>query len=69
MIDLSYEKPEAQVVGQDGNVFNVIGIAQKAMRKAGATQKEIKQMQDSCMSAESYNQVLGEILPKYVDLT
>jgi hypothetical protein len=32
---------EVQLVGQDGNAFNILGLVQRAMRRAGVEQSEI----------------------------
>lgn len=36
-------KPKVKLVGQDGNIFNILGIASRALKKAGYTD-EAKEM-------------------------
>ena len=36
---MTQEKPEVQLIGQDGNVFNLLGICTKALKRAGQADK------------------------------
>jgi hypothetical protein len=60
------EKPIAKVIGEDGNVFNLIAICSKALKKAGQS-AEAKQMAEECFSAGSYEEAL-QIMGKYCEL-
>jgi hypothetical protein len=44
--------------GQDGNVFNLIGLCSRAARKAGVPAGEVKEFQASVMQAGSYDEAL-----------
>ena len=47
-------KPVVNLVGEDGNVFNLIGIASKALKRAGQT-KEASEMSKRIFNCGSYN--------------
>lgn len=51
-----------ELVGQDGNVFNLIGIVTKALRRNGVPAEKIKEFTDKCFSAGSYDEVLQIIM-------
>lgn len=59
------EKPIAKVLGEDGNVFNLIGICLKAMKKAGIKDK-CEEMTNKVTSANSYDEALL-IMQEYVE--
>ena len=52
------------MIGQDGNVFNLIGIASRALKKAGKIDEE-KEMISRVTKAGSYSVALA-ILSDYV---
>lgn len=58
-------KPQVKLTGQDGNVFNLIGVAANALRKAGQPD-QAKEMTDRVFSASSYDEAL-QIICEYVD--
>lgn len=60
------KKPVAKLVGQDGNVFNLIGICKKALQKAGQYE-EAKKMQEEVMKAGDYYSAIG-IMSNYCEL-
>lgn len=39
---MKQNKPKAQIIGADGNIFNRIGIASKALKKKVCTNKRKK---------------------------
>jgi len=59
-------KPVAKVIGEDGNVFNLIGICMKALKRAGQPEKA-KEMQEKIFAAGSYEEALN-IMGEYCDL-
>ena len=59
-------KPEAPLIGADGNVFNLIGIAARTLRQHGF-HDGAKEMSERAMASGSYDQALGVIL-EYVDV-
>lgn len=59
-------KPKAKLVGENGNIFNVLGICKKAMQMAGEPKEKVEKMLDRVMMAPSYNHALA-ICMEYVD--
>ena len=58
-------KPKVQLVGQDGNVFNLLGICTKALKRADQYD-EAKELQNRVTSCGSYAEALS-IMLDYVD--
>jgi len=48
-------KPTLQLTGQDGNVFNILGKASIAGRKAGWDKEKIDKFLAECMSGDYDN--------------
>lgn len=61
---LEYKKPVVKLVGEDGNVFNVIGKVSKALNKAGLKDKA-ESFTNKAFNASSYNEVI-KLCQKYV---
>ena len=61
------QKPSCPLVGENGNIFHLIGLASRALRKKGMT-SELKEMQDRIMGGDcrSYEEALG-IIGEYVE--
>jgi hypothetical protein len=59
-------KPKAKLIGEDGNVFNLIGICSKALKKAGM-HDEAKEMTEKVFSSNSYDEALA-IMGDYCDI-
>lgn len=61
------QKPSCPLVGEKGNIFHLIGLARRALRKNGMT-AEIQEMQDRIMGGDcrSYEEALG-IISEYVE--
>jgi len=60
------EKPIAQFEGQNGNIFNLIGIASRVLKKAGQEEKA-EEMTKKCFKAGSYTEALA-IIADYVEI-
>lgn len=60
-----FEKVDAKIIGVDGNVFNLIGICQKALRKEGY-ENEAKELYERVTSSGSYDEAL-QIMMEYVN--
>ena len=58
-------KPEIQLSGEDGNVFNIIGLCKRAAKKAGWSTEEVSELVRQLMNAGSYDSVLQIILKKF----
>lgn len=60
------DKPTAKLIGADGNVFNLIDIAARALREAGQRDAAAT-MTARCFAAHSYEQALS-IISEYVEI-
>lgn len=60
------QKPEIQLSGQDGNIFNLIGIASKALRRAGQPD-QAKEMTTKIFSSRSYDEAI-QIIMEYCEV-
>ena len=60
------EKPVLELVGQNGNAFMVLGLANKAARKAGWTKDEIDEFMAEAMNGD-YDHLLQTCM-KYFDV-
>ena len=59
------QKPKVKLVGENGNVFNLMGICTKALKRADQYE-EAAELQKRVMSCHSYNDALA-IMLEYVD--
>lgn len=62
------QRPEAKMIGEDGNIFNLMGIASKALKKAGYSKEANEMVNRITTSAESYEEALS-IISHYVEPT
>ena len=61
------KKPECQLIGQNGNVFNLMGIASKTLKENDMAD-EAKEMCERITSSGSYDEALC-IISEYVEIT
>lgn len=61
------EKPDCPLIGQDGNIFNLIGIASRTLRQHGQAE-QAKEMTERIYASGSYSEALG-IIGEYVNIT
>ena len=59
-------KPKCALIGEDGNIFNLMGIASRTLKNNGL-REEAKEMCDRITSSGSYHEALG-IIGEYVDI-
>lgn len=59
------EKPEAKVIGQDGNVFTTLAICLTALKKAKQNE-QAKELQKRVLEAASYEKAL-QIMQEYCE--
>ena len=59
------EKPKCKLVGTDGNIFALLGRAQKELRRTGQNDKAVE-MVDRATHSNSYEEALS-IICEYVD--
>jgi len=60
-------KPDCALLGQDRNVFNLIGLAARTLRQNGLHDQS-KEMTGRAFGSDSYDQALG-IITEYVNVT
>lgn len=56
-MNIKHPHIQVQLTGQDGNVFNVLGLCSRAAKKAGLPQEDIDAFYKEAMSGD-YNKVL-----------
>lgn len=61
------QKPDCPLIGQDGNIFNLMGIASRTLKGCGMA-TEAAEMRDRIMHSESYDHALC-IIGEYVNIT
>lgn len=61
------EKPDCALIGQDGNIFNLVGIAAHTLREHGQ-KEQAKEMTDRVFASGSYGEALC-IIGEYVNIT
>lgn len=61
------KKPDCALIGTDGNVFNLIGIAARTLRRSGMCE-QAKEMAGRVFACGSYEEALG-IIGEYVNIT
>ena len=61
------EKPDCALIGQDGNVFNLVGIASRTLRRNGMA-GQAKEMTDRVFASGSYHEALN-IIGEYANIT
>lgn len=59
-------KPECKLIGEDGNIFNLIGIASRTL-KQNDMKDQADEMCHRVFRASSYNEALM-IIGEYVDI-
>jgi hypothetical protein len=63
--NLQENRPNAPMIGADGNIFAQLGIASKALRESGQSTR-VSEMSAKVMGCDSYNKALG-IICEYVN--
>ena len=62
------QKPDCPLVGQDGNIFNLMGIASRTLRRNGMSEQASEMCDRITETAGSYSEALG-IIGEYVNIT
>ena len=60
-------KPDCPLIGEDGNIFHIIGIASEALREKGM-QEQVEEMRSRIFQCQSYDSALS-IIGDYVNIT
>ena len=61
------EKPECPLIGRDGNIFHLMGIASRTLRENGR-EEQAEEMCGRILQAGSYGEALG-VIGSYVTIT
>lgn len=61
-------KPDCPLIGQDGNIFNLMGIASRTLRQNGMPEQATEMCSRITETAGSYSEALG-IIGEYVNIT
>jgi hypothetical protein len=59
-------RPVCELIGEDGNVFNLIGKASKCLKRAGL-KEQAEEMTQKVFASGSYNEAL-QIIGEYVEI-
>ncbi len=62
-----HTKPDCPLIGEDGNIFHLVGIAAKTLRRNGMS-TEATEMSTRVFGSGSYEEALG-IIGEYVNIT
>lgn len=60
-------KPDCALIGQDGNIFNLMGIASRTL-KAHGMEEQAKEMREKITASGNYGEALN-IIGEYVNIT
>lgn len=61
-------KPDCPLIGQDGNIFNLMGIASRTLRQNGMSEQATEMCSRITETAGSYSEALS-IIGEYVNIT
>ncbi len=61
------KKPDCKLIGEDGNIFNLMGIASRMLRQNGMADEAVE-MRDRIRASGSYDEALC-IIGEYVNIT
>lgn len=61
------KKPDCKLIGEDGNIFNLMGIASRTLRQNGMADEAVE-MRDRICASGSYDEALC-IIGDYVNIT
>jgi len=65
-MDNKRNKPDCNLIGEDGNIFNLMARAARTLRENGLS-GEAKEMRDRITSSDSYDEALC-IIGEYVNI-
>ncbi len=66
-LPIHQQKPDCPLIGQDGNIFNLMGIASRTLRENGMAE-QAREMRDRITQCQSYHSALS-IIGEYVNIT
>ena len=60
------DKPKCPLIGANGNIFNLLGMASRTLRENGM-REEVKEMQSRVTISGSYSEALN-VIGEYVEI-
>lgn len=60
-------KPDCPLIGENGNIFNLVGIAARTLKRNGLYE-QASEMTEKVFNSGSYGEALG-IIGEYVNIT
>ena len=55
---MKYPEITVKLIGEDGNVFNIIGLVSRALKRGKVPAVEVSKFQNAAFTSESYDAVL-----------
>ena len=65
--DYEVKKPKCALIGQDGNIFNLMGIASRTLKRNGQSEESKEMIEKITTTAKSYDEALC-IISDYVEI-
>lgn len=59
-------KPQCKLIGEDGNIFNLVGIASRTLKNNGK-ETEVEKMRSKVFASGSYEEALS-VIGDYVEI-
>lgn len=59
------KRPKCPIIGADGNIFNIMGVASKTLKRSGMSE-DAREMRSRVTSSGSYEEALG-IIMEYIE--
>lgn len=67
LVEIPYfYRPECKLIGEDGNIFNLVGIARRTLNRVGFRERA-DEMSERVMKSNSYSEALA-IISEYVEV-
>lgn len=60
-------KPDCPLIGQDGNIYNLVGIASNTLKRNGL-REQASEMTEKVFQSHSYEEALS-VISQYVNIT
>ena len=60
-------KPDCPLIGENGNIYNLVGIASRTLKRNGLSD-EASEMREKVFGSGSYEEALG-MIGEYVNIT
>lgn len=61
-MDVQFPNVSVDLVGENGNIFNLMGVVCRAMKKAGCSNEQMQEFKLAVTSAGSYDEALRIIM-------